>query len=400
METVQLYESGRELCPRTNYENDGAPQKIQQMEAFLDELAARVAAALAEAKSYADGTYMQASGYTDLKVADLINGAPTTLDTLKEIADAMLENESVVQALEAAVGAKANEVEFQAHTGNGTTHVTAGEREKWNGAKTSADSACQRLDEMDAEVARIKTNFQDGCNAVAGKITACGVSTPENASPGTMAENIQKIYDARYSAGVSAARAGNATAAQVLDGFTFTNTKGSGITGTMPNQGAVSKALNCGGSYTIPKGYHNGSGKVAANTLASQTSATASAANITKGKTAWVNGVKVTGTGADNTTNYNNGYNAAASENYMLIKEVLYQINGGETYITFDTSNYKTIKIGSRSSGGGTMEIYGNSTVIGNAVGTQYNIASYSTVKIRLSNATYVSGRLYNVELN
>lgn len=164
METVQLYESGRELCPRTNYENDGAPQKIQQMEAFLDELAARVAAALAEAKAYADGTYMQASGYTDLKVADLINGAPTTLDTLKEIADAMLENENVVEALEAAVGAKANEVEFQAHAGNGTTHVTSGEREKWNAAKTSIDSVCQQLDEMGAMIAQINSNLSNFFN--------------------------------------------------------------------------------------------------------------------------------------------------------------------------------------------------------------------------------------------
>ena len=64
----------------------------------------------------------------------------------------------------------------------------------------------------------------------------------------------------------------------------------------MTDNGAVSKALNCGGSYIIPKGYHNGSGKVTANTLASQTSATATAAHITEGKTAWVNGVKITGT--------------------------------------------------------------------------------------------------------
>lgn len=34
----------------------------------------------------------------------------------------------------------------------------------------------------------------------------------------------------------------------------------------MANQGAVSSSLNPGGSYTIPAGYHNGSGKVTANT--------------------------------------------------------------------------------------------------------------------------------------
>ena len=68
----------------------------------------------------------------------------------------------------------------------------------------------------------------------------------------------------------------------------------------MTNRGAVSQALNCGGEYTIPSGYHNGSGKVTANSLSSQTSADAVAANILKDKTAWVNGSKITGTMVNN----------------------------------------------------------------------------------------------------
>ena len=64
----------------------------------------------------------------------------------------------------------------------------------------------------------------------------------------------------------------------------------------MPNKGTVTASLNCGGSYTIPAGYHNGSGKVTANSLASQTSANASASEILTDKTAYVNGTKVTGT--------------------------------------------------------------------------------------------------------
>lgn len=40
--------------------------------------------------------------------------------------------------------------------------------------------------------------------------------------------------------------------------------KGSKITGTMPNNGTVTKSLSAGSSYTIPKGYHSGSGKVTA----------------------------------------------------------------------------------------------------------------------------------------
>jgi len=87
---------------------------------------------------------------------------------------------------------------------------------------------------------------------------------------------------------------GDATAAQILSGKKAV-VKGNAVTGTMVNRGAVTKTLNAGGSYTIPAGYHNGSGKVTANTLASQTSATATASDILSGKTAYINGTKVTG---------------------------------------------------------------------------------------------------------
>lgn len=90
--------------------------------------------ALVEAKEYADDTYTQATGYTDTKISDLINGAPSTLDTLKEIADAMEENQTVVVALETAVGSKASDVDLQAHKNNNTIHVTASQTGKWDNA--------------------------------------------------------------------------------------------------------------------------------------------------------------------------------------------------------------------------------------------------------------------------
>jgi len=91
---------------------------------------------------------------------------------------------------------------------------------------------------------------------------------------------------------------GTAAAAQILSGYTAW-VNGSKLTGSMANQGAVSQALNAGGSYTVPAGYHNGSGKVTGNSLSSQTSATAAAAQILSGYTAWVNGSKLTGTATD-----------------------------------------------------------------------------------------------------
>lgn len=87
-----------------------------------------------------------------------------------------------------------------------------------------------------------------------------------------------------------------AVAGDILTGKTAYGAAGK-LIGSMPNNGAVSQALNAGGSYTIPAGYHNGSGKVTGNSLASQTSGTAAAADIASGKTAWVNGTRLTGNG-------------------------------------------------------------------------------------------------------
>ncbi len=59
--------------------------------------------------------YAQLTAYTDKAISDLINGAPTTLDTLKELADAIQENKNVQEALDAAIGSKANQKEFDTH---------------------------------------------------------------------------------------------------------------------------------------------------------------------------------------------------------------------------------------------------------------------------------------------
>lgn len=53
-----------------------------------------------------------------------------------------------------------------------------------------------------------------------------------------------------------------AVAAEILSGKTAYN-KGNKVTGTMKNNGAVNGAINSKtGSYTVPQGYHDGSGQV------------------------------------------------------------------------------------------------------------------------------------------
>ena len=55
---------------------------------------------------------------------------------------------------------------------------------------------------------------------------------------------------------------GNATAAQVLSGYSFSSAALSNASGSMPDRGAWGATLAINGSVTIPAGYHNGSGQI------------------------------------------------------------------------------------------------------------------------------------------
>ena len=59
---------------------------------------------------------------------------------------------------------------------------------------------------------------------------------------------------------------GDATAAEVLSGKTFSSATLENATGTMANNGAWTGATTGEGSITIPAGYHNGSGSVSGKT--------------------------------------------------------------------------------------------------------------------------------------
>ena len=93
---------------------------------------------------------------------------------------------------------------------------------------------------------------------------------------------------------------GTAVAANILTGKSAL-VSGTLVNGSMANNGALSSALNAGGSFTIPAGYTTG-GTISANSLSSQTSSTATAAQILSGQTAFVNGTKLTGSMANNGT--------------------------------------------------------------------------------------------------
>lgn len=87
---------------------------------------------------------------------------------------------------------------------------------------------------------------------------------------------------------------GTAIASQVLAGTTFSNNIDTNIQGELPVNPYINSVLNCGESITIPYGFIPG-GIVKANSLASQTSATAESNKVLKGYTFWKNGTRYTG---------------------------------------------------------------------------------------------------------
>lgn len=153
--------------------------------------------------------------------------------------------------------------------------------------------------------------------------------TPDAGYFGLSDVTVDPIPDAYQDVSSTTAAAGD-----VLTGKVYVLADGTVTTGTMPNNGTVSKTLDATTiTYTIPKGYHSGTGtvtitletktvtptksaqditptsgkvlsKVTVNPIPDNyidtTDADATAANILVDKTAYVGGVKVTGTMANN----------------------------------------------------------------------------------------------------
>ena len=147
-------------------------------------------------------------------------------------------------------------------------------------------------------------NFRAGVDTLYNKCVSCG-STPSSKTPTAISNAIQSIYTNRYNAGVSATKKGNATASQVLDGRTFTNSSSVGIEGTMPNRGNLNWSSS-NTTKTVSAGYYSG------GTLDSRPS-------YNNGRTQGQNDVKNNPNryGLYNKTqydqNYTNGYNAGKS---------------------------------------------------------------------------------------
>lgn len=154
--------------------------------------------------------------------------------------------------------------------------------------------------------------------------------------------------------------------------------------GTMPDHGSWSSGeLAAGVSVTIPAGRHSGSGKVTAKSLATQTAATATAAQIRSGYSAWVNGQLIWGT-----LNIQSAINfSAAAVSYNQIKIVWQNPSIGPwegVFIQMSTGGYPGSSggtrvytgVGSNAAAGGWSEVI----VSGLAMHTSYYFTCTSYV--------------------
>lgn len=119
-------------------------------------------------------------------------------------------------------------------------------------------ASAEVVENLSDEVDTLKKSVSDGKSLVAGAITEKGIITAADATFAAMAENIGNIET-----GVDTSDATASADAILKDMSAYIN--GLKVTGTMPNIGSITQTLSANGSYTIPKGFHDGTGKITQN---------------------------------------------------------------------------------------------------------------------------------------
>lgn len=117
-----------------------------------------------------DALYEQLAAYTRQQIANLINGAPSSLDTLKEVADAISAHKTIMDALDAAIGKKASAAEFDSHVKDMTKHVTAAERTGWNGKLAPTGDASNVTATFSQATTRANLSSKEKLSVSLGKI--------------------------------------------------------------------------------------------------------------------------------------------------------------------------------------------------------------------------------------
>ncbi len=147
-----------------------------------------------------------------------------------------------------------------------------------------------------------------------------------------------------------------AGAGDILSGKTV-YINGAKTTGNMPNNGSVSQSLAINGSYTIPKGYHDGTGKVTQNipSKSAQTyNPSTSTQTITSGQYLSGNQVIAPVTGNANVNDVVAGKTFSSASGINQVGQATLQSLGGRQYATNTVASSSTSQYFTYTNGSGT----------------------------------------------
>ena len=147
-----LQDASREniIYPRTKSEAVYRDDNTTSVEDTLVTLESEVASILEntndlsgiyETKSDAASKLTEAKGYADSIKNDLLNGAGSAYDTLKELGELIDDNTDAIDALNTVAASKADASELASHTSDTIIHITSAERTAWNNKEAGGTAA-------------------------------------------------------------------------------------------------------------------------------------------------------------------------------------------------------------------------------------------------------------------